>query len=51
MWTWLPCTPQAAAVDDFEWVKVKPYAIYILAFVSAIFANMNASLLLVHSSN
>lgn len=29
-------------VDDFEWDKVKPYAMYIVAFVSAIYANMQA---------
>jgi GDP-mannose transporter len=34
-------------VDDFEWEKVKAYSIYILAFVAAIFANMQA---LAHSN-
>lgn len=29
-------------VDDFEWAKVKPYCLYIVAFVSAIYANMRA---------
>ena len=29
-------------VDDFEMRKLRPYGIYILAFVSAIFANMQA---------
>jgi len=29
-------------VDDIEWDKVRPYALYILAFVAAIFANMKA---------
>jgi drug/metabolite transporter (DMT)-like permease len=29
-------------VDDIEWVKVKPYLLYIGAFVAAIFANMKA---------
>lgn len=29
-------------VDDLEWAKVKPYMVYILAFVGSIFANMNA---------
>lgn len=29
-------------VDDFEWDKVKAYAMYIVAFVSAIYANMQA---------
>ena len=33
---------KVVTVDDIEWRKVKPYAIYILAFVSAIFANMQA---------
>lgn len=29
-------------VDDLEWAKFKPYTIYIVAFVSAIYANMRA---------
>ena len=29
-------------VDDIEWVKVKAYLTYILAFVAAIYANMQA---------
>ena len=29
-------------VDDFEWVKVKPYLVYTCAFVFCIFANMKA---------
>lgn len=29
-------------VDDFTWEKVKPYSMYIVAFVTAIYANMQA---------
>lgn len=29
-------------VDDFEWAKIKPYCIYIFAFVTAIYANMRS---------
>lgn len=35
------------SVDDLEWSKVKPYLLYIGAFVAAIFANMKA---LAHSN-
>ena len=31
-----------AVVDDLEWAKLKPYGLYIFAFVSSIFANMQA---------
>lgn len=30
------------SVDDLKWEKVKPYSIYILAFVAAIYSNMKA---------
>ena len=29
-------------VDDLEWEKIKPYSVYIFAFVSAVYANMRA---------
>ena len=31
-----------AKIDSFEWVKVKAFAVYIVAFVLAIYANMQA---------
>ena len=37
----LKCTG-CVEVDDIEWEKVKPYSLYILAFVSAIYANMKS---------
>jgi len=29
-------------IDDLEWSKIKPYGLYIVAFVSAIYSNMQA---------
>lgn len=34
-------------IDDLEWSKIKPYMLYIIAFVSAIYSNMQA---LAHSN-
>lgn len=30
------------SVDDLQWDKIKPYSLYILAFVAAIYSNMKA---------